>query len=97
MAWSFVSLIGTRLAMGVGEATTFPAGGRVVREWIPAGERGVTNAIFMAGTQAGPAAGALLVAWIISQIGWRGSFLVMGAAVFIWLLAWLIWFDQPDW
>lgn len=22
--------------MGIGEATTFPAGGRVVREWIPA-------------------------------------------------------------
>ncbi len=95
-SWSFVSLIGTRLAIGVGEATTFPAGGRVVREWIPAGERGVTNAIFMAGTQAGPAVGALLVAWIISQIGWRGSFLVVGAAGFIWLLAWLIFFDQPE-
>lgn len=95
-SWNFASLIGTRLAMGVGEATTFPAGGRVVREWIPAGERGLTNAIFMAGTQAGPAVGALLVAWIISQIGWRGSFLVVGAAGFIWLLAWLIWFDQPE-
>jgi MFS family permease len=95
-SWSFASLIGTRLAMGVGEATTFPAGGRVVREWIPAGERGVTNAIFMAGTQAGPAVGALLVAWIISQIGWRGSFVVVGAAGFVWLAAWLIWFDHPE-
>jgi MFS family permease len=95
-SWNFVSLIGTRLAMGVGEATTFPAGGRVVREWIPAGERGLTNAIFMAGTQAGPAVGALLVAWIISQIGWRGSFLVVGAVGFVWLLAWLIWFDLPE-
>ena len=54
LAPSYVALIATRLAMGVGEATTFPAGGRVVREWIPAGERGMTNAIFMAGTQAGP-------------------------------------------
>ena len=95
-SWNFISLIGTRLAMGIGEATTFPAGGRVVREWIPAGERGLTNAIFMAGTQAGPAVGALLVAWIISQIGWRGSFLVVGAAGFIWLLAWLVWFDLPE-
>jgi ACS family glucarate transporter-like MFS transporter len=33
---------------------------------------------------------------MISQIGWRGSFLVVGAAGFIWLLAWLIWFDQPE-
>jgi ACS family glucarate transporter-like MFS transporter len=82
--------------MGVGEATTFPAGGRVVRQWIPAGERGMTNAVFLAGTQAGPAVGALLVAWIASQIGWRGSFVVVGAVGFVWLLAWLIWFDSPE-
>jgi ACS family glucarate transporter-like MFS transporter len=95
-AWSYGSLIATRLAMGVGEATTFPAGGRVVREWIPAGERGVTNAVFMAGTQMGPAVGALLVAWVVSQIGWRGSFVVVGSAGFLWLLAWLVWFDLPE-
>lgn len=95
-SWNYASLIATRLAMGVGEATTFPAGGRVVREWIPAGERGMTNAIFMAGTQAGPAFGALVVAWIISQIGWRDSFYVVGAIGFIWLAAWLVWYDRPE-
>jgi len=95
-AWNFAALVATRLAMGVGEATTFPAGGRVVREWIPMSERGVTNAIFIAGTQAGPAVGALIVAWIISLVGWRGSFLVVGAAGFVWLAAWLIWFDRPE-
>ena len=96
LAPSYVALIATRLAMGVGEATTFPAGGRVVREWIPAGERGMTNAIFMAGTQAGPAFGALIVAWIVSEIGWRGSFLAVGAIGFLWLAAWLIWYDIPE-
>jgi len=29
-------------------------------------------------------------------IGWRGSFLAVGAAGFLWLLAWLIWFEQPE-
>jgi len=96
LAPSYVALIGTRLAMGVGEATTFPAGGRVVREWIPAGERGLTNAIFMAGTQAGPAFGALIVAWIVSEIGWRGSFIAVGAIGFVWLAAWVIWYDIPE-
>ncbi|MBI1396059.1 MAG: MFS transporter [Betaproteobacteria bacterium] len=95
-AWSFGTLIATRLAMGVGEATTFPTGGRVVREWIPARERGLTNAIFMAGTQAGPAVGALIVAWIVSRMGWRGSFLVVGAVGFVWLVAWLVWYDVPE-
>lgn len=96
VAWNYGSLVTTRLLMGIGEATTFPAGGRVVREWIPAGERGFANAVFMAGTQAGPAVGALLVAWIVSQIRWCGSFLVVGAVGFIWLVAWLIWFDKPE-
>jgi len=96
IAWNYVSLIATRLAMGVGEATTFPAGGRVVREWIPAGERGLTNAIFLAGTQAGPAVGAVVVAWVLSMVGWRGSFFVVGTVGGIWLIAWLIWFDTPE-
>ncbi len=95
-AWNFASLIATRLAMGIGEATTFPAGGRVVREWIPAGERGLTNSIFLAGTQAGPAVGAVFVAWVISLVGWRGSFFVVGAVGGIWLVAWLLWFDTPE-
>src|SRR5258706_10370393 len=67
VSWNFVSLIGTRLAMGIGEATTFPAGGRVVREWIPAGPRRPTTAIFMAGSPAPPAAGPPLVARIVSH------------------------------
>jgi ACS family glucarate transporter-like MFS transporter len=96
VAWNFAALIGTRLAMGIGEATTFPAGGRVVREWIPAGERGLTNSIFLAGTQAGPAVGAIIVAWVISLIGWRGSFFFVGAVGGIWLVAWLLWFDTPE-
>lgn len=95
-AWNFASLIATRLAMGIGEATTFPAGGRVVREWIPVGERGVTNSIFLAGTQAGPAVGAVIVAWVITLVGWRGSFFVVGAVGGIWLVAWLLWFDTPE-
>jgi ACS family glucarate transporter-like MFS transporter len=40
--------------------------------------------------------GALIVAWILSQIGWRGSFVAVGAVGLIWLVAWLIWFDKPE-
>ena len=55
-----VDRLGTKTINAAGitiwSAATMLTGGRVVREWIPAGERGVTNAIFMAGTQAGPSA-----------------------------------------
>ena len=96
-SWSFVSLIGTRLAMGVGEATTFPAGGRVVREWIPAGERGLspTRSSWPGRKPVRPSA----------RCSWRGSsarsagadpFWSWAPRALIWLLAWLIWFDQPE-
>jgi MFS family permease len=35
LASGFGMLIATRVLMGVGESTTYPASGRVIREWIP--------------------------------------------------------------
>lgn len=96
LAWSYVSLVGTRLAMGMGEATTFPAAARMIRQWIPARERGVVNAVFNNGAFAGPAFGAIFVGWLVSEWGWRTSFLIVGSIGFIWLAAWLIAYDLPE-
>ncbi len=54
--WSFASLIIARMVMGAGEATSIPSCGRIVREWMPAQERGVANAFWSAGSFLGPAA-----------------------------------------
>ena len=95
-AWNVGTLIAMRLVMGLGEASTHPAGARVVREWIPASERGIANAIFISGSYAGPALGAMLAAWISDVAGWRTAFFVVGAIGFGWLAAWLIWFGSPE-
>jgi MFS family permease len=94
--WNIATLILARFTMGAAESTTHPSGARVVREWIPAGERGFTNSVFLAGSQAGPALGALVVGTVGEAYGWRASFFVLGAFGFIWLAAWLIWFDRPE-
>ncbi len=96
LSWNYASLVATRLAMGAGEATTFPAGARVIRQWIPAGERGITNAIFNNGAFAGPAFGAIFVAWLVTQFGWRTSFIIVGLLGFVWLAAWMLWYDTPE-
>src|ERR1700722_1584011 len=44
-AWNFASLIGTRMFMGIGESTSIPSCGRIVREWMPAGGGGVGSPI----------------------------------------------------
>lgn len=92
----FWSALVTRLLLGAGEASTNPAGYRVVREWMPISERGVAAATFHAGSFAGPAVGALFVAWLISAVGWRASFVVTGLFGFVWLGVWLAFFRAPE-
>ena len=60
IASNLALLLLTRLGVGVGESVVFPAGGRVMREWTPATERGLASTIFIAGSYAGPAFGAAL-------------------------------------
>jgi ACS family glucarate transporter-like MFS transporter len=92
----FWFMAGTRMIMGMGESTSWPASNRVIREWFPAAERGVANAIFGAGGAAGPALGSVVVAAIVSALGWRAGFFIAGSIGFIWLIAWLIVFDKPE-
>jgi len=96
IAGSFPSLLATRLLMGAGEATSNPAGARVIREWIPASERGMTNAIFNSGSYAGPAVCALVAGPIIASFGWPALFFAAGGIGFVWLACWLTWFARPE-
>jgi MFS family permease len=93
---SFAGLMATRLIMGAGEATSIPSCGRIVREWMPAQERGVANVVWSAGSFVGPAIGAVITAAIASAFGWRGAFVALGALGFVWLICNLIWFDRPE-
>ena len=75
--WLFMA--GTRVVMGMGESTSWPASNRIIREWFPASERGVTNAIFGAGAAAGPAIGAIVISWIVATWGWCTGFFAAGS------------------
>ena len=96
MVSSFGALLGTRVAMGVGEATTYPAAGCVIHEWIPVRERALFTTIFNSGAYFGPAIGSITLAWLVAAEGWRAAFYACGIIGFIWLAAWLIWFRQPE-
>jgi MFS family permease len=84
-AWSFGTILFTRLVMGAGEASSYPSGAKVIREWMPAKERGMAAAILNSGSYAGPAIGAIVVAWAVQQFGWRTGFILVGATGSIWL------------
>ncbi|CAB3782756.1 MFS transporter [Pararobbsia alpina] len=90
-ASTFVQLLGSRLILGIGEAASYPVGGRIIRDWAPRAERGLAAAILNAGAYAGPALGGIMVGWLITTMGWRGSFVVTGGfGVVLGILWWLL-------
>jgi ACS family glucarate transporter-like MFS transporter len=96
LAGGFGSILAARLVMGASEATTFPACGRVIRDWFPERERGFVTTLFNGGSSAGPALGAIVTAALVSSFDWRIAFVVLGALGFIWLAAWLVWYGAPE-
>ncbi len=96
LAPSHLVVMGSRIVMGMGESTTWPASNRIIREWFPAAERAFASAIFGAGSAAGPAIGAIGISAIVAAWGWRWGFIAAGSVGFIWLLLWWIFFDHPE-
>jgi sugar phosphate permease len=95
-ATGFVTMCLARLFLGIGEVTTFPIAGKVIRQWYPVKERGFATAIFHSGGHAAPAVAAPVVAWLVIRSGWRGSFVILGALGFVWLALWLWKYHEPE-
>src|SRR5579859_195511 len=95
-ATSLTFLLCTRLGLGVFESAANPCAHRALREWTPRRERGLATAIWYSGTTAGPAVGSPMVGWLITEYGWRSSFIVTGIIGFIWVVAWVPFYRSPD-
>ena len=96
MSTTYAGLFASRLALGIGEAASYPAGGRVIREWAPQSERGIAAAILNSGAYAGLALGAPVVGWLVSQFGWRQSFYVTGAVGILLSAIWYTLYRAPE-
>ncbi len=94
-ATNFATMCLARLALGAGEVTTFPAAGKVIRQWFPIKERGFATAIFHSEHVALSLVRRRWRAWLVVRSGWRGSFVILGALGFIWLALWLWKYREP--
>jgi MFS family permease len=95
-ASTFGGLLMARLVMGGGESVSNPVGAKVIRQWIPANERGMVTSMFNSGSYAGPAICSVILGSLIALYGWRISFVIAGGIGFLWLAAWLIFFNAPE-
>jgi MFS family permease len=95
-AWNFTTMVVARFFFGVGEAGAFPNISRSFASWFPTAERGNAHGVIFMGTRLGGAIAPPLIVLLMSQVGWRLSFVVFGALGVIWCVFWWRWFqDEP--
>lgn len=95
-ALGLTTLVIARLLLGTGEASVYPVGNVVVREWAPAKERGLFTGMLNAGALVGPAVGAIIAAYLISAWGWRSSFLILGSVGVVVGIVWSLIYTSPE-
>ena len=96
MVRSAVALLVIRFLFGAGEAGAFPGATRALYAWLPARERGIAQGIFHSGARVGAALSLLFLPWLIAQIGWRWTFVALGATGVVWTAVWYWWYrDNP--
>ena len=96
LATSYASLFASRLVLGVGKSASYPSGGKIIREWAPATERGVATAFLNSGAYAGLSVGSIVVAWLITGFGWRESFFITGAMGLALAAVWFLFYRRPE-
>ena len=96
-AQGYLSMLVCRFLFGAGEAGAFPGCARAVYSWIPMKERGVMQGITFSGGRIGAALTLPIVAWMVREVGWKWSFVVLGVVGVAWATFWYLWFrDDPE-
>lgn len=89
-------MVVVRFLFGAGEAGAFPNVARVMSRWFPDEERGRAQGFLLAASQIGGALAPFLAAILISQFGWRWTFVLFGAVGVVWAVGFWLWFrDDP--
>ncbi len=95
-AAGWVSLVGLRFLLGLGESFNTPGGIKAISEWVPSGERGLSVAILNNGYVWGAILAAPIVAFITLYLDWRLAFILPGFLSFLLLVAWWKTYDSPE-
>ncbi|MBM4168964.1 MAG: MFS transporter [Ignavibacteria bacterium] len=78
-----------RALLGVSEAGNWPGATKSNAEWFPIKERALAQGIFNAGASMGAVVSAPLIAFLYLLVGWKATFIIVGALGIIWVIPWL--------
>ena len=84
----FFVLLAARIAMGMGEAVTFPSIYSIYGRWIPLSERsravGLTNSAIPLGT----VFALIATPYVVERLGWEWAFYLFGVLGVLWFALW---------
>lgn len=93
---SFPMLIAARIALGLGEAATFPSSYGIISHWVAPTERSRAIALLMSGIPIGTLFALLTTGWIVTEYGWQAAFYLFGVTGIFWAAAWYAFvYDDP--
>ncbi|MBO3463012.1 MFS transporter [Aetokthonos hydrillicola Thurmond2011] len=92
---SLTALILLRLLLGLGEGVHIPMLSALTSRWFPVGERSRANAIWVGGIMLASATAPLMVVPLITLMGWRTTFAILGVAGLL-LSVPLVWLGVQD-
>lgn len=81
-------LLAARVALGLGEAATFPGAYNLFSRWIPTNERSRAVSILLSGIPLGTLFALVVTGWMVERFGWPSVFYAFGAAGGLWALVW---------
>lgn len=87
-AGGMLSLLLTRVLMGIGEGVTFPSIYALFGRWIPAAERSRGIGILFSMIPAGSVFALVATPWLVEHWGWQSAFFCFGLIGFVW---WAVW------
>ncbi len=85
----------SRLILGIGEAPAFPGAAKATGYWFPLKERGIATSTFDSAAKFSNVIGAPLVAWAVTEWGWRGGFWLTGTLSVVYAIIFWIWYRDP--
>jgi len=90
LARGLISFSVVRAMLGFSEAGNWPGATKSNAEWFPATERALAQGIFNAGASLGAVLSAPVIAGLYLLVGWRLTFILVGALGLLWVIPWLL-------
>jgi len=87
-SFGLLVLLVVRVAMGMGEAVTFPSIYSLVGRWMPTDERSRSIGLINSGIPMGTMFALLVTPLIVQSFGWEWAFYLFGVAGLLWWFAW---------